>query len=437
MHRHSKKLLFGLLPAMILGGSRTIAGTLPSIPLREIDIVSAGAVPDGMTSCTSAIRNAIEKTRDAGGGRVMVPAGRFLTGPITLYSNIDLHLAKDAILLMDPTAFPAVNNERPAMIHAGKAHDIRLSGEGTIDGQGEVWWKPFREEKAKGVKDAPRRPQLISFNQCERLEVRGITTLNPPNTHYSIKQCGDVTIKDITATAPNDSPNTDALNLSGVRNVLITGCNISTGDDNIVLLCSAAKEPGVPEVENVTIRDCKLGFGHGLSIGSYTSGGVRNVTAENISFDGTTSGIRMKAWRDRGGVVEGIHYRNITMRGVRYPVFISSYYPQEPAGPAKDLPANGATKNPVWRNIEISDVTISGSKNSIILWGLPDEPITNVSLKNIKASSQVGALVFHAKGIDFSGVEIASVEGSPLRLFDAKISGMTGTETKGEEVKFK
>ena len=144
----------------------------------------------------------------------------------------------------------------------------------------------------------------------------------------------------------------------------------------------------------------------------------------------------MKAWRDRGGVVEGIHYRNITMRNVRNPIFISSYYPREPLGPAQDLPANGASQNPVWRDIEISDVTISDCKNSIILWGLPDEPITRLTLKNIKVSAAVGARVFHAKDISFSGVEITPVKGSALEVFDAMVNGMTGTQTTGEGLKF-
>lgn len=411
----------------------------PAIGKAETDITRFGAVADGVTVCSAAIQKAIDETAAKGGGRVTVPKGNFVSGPIVLTSKIDFHFADGAVLRMgdNPDLFPPVKNNRPAFISAEKSHDIRLSGNGVIDGQGASWWKVFLEEKAGKVQGAPRRPQLIAFKDCERLEVEGITTLNPPNTHYSFKQCKDIVVRNITATAPDDSPNTDALNLNGVKNVLVTGSNISTGDDNIVLLCGAATQPGEPEVENITIRDCKLGFGHGLSIGSYTSGGVRNVTAENITFDGTTSGIRMKAWRDRGGVVEGIRYRNITMKNVKYPVFISSYYPKEPAGPAADLPANGASKNPVWKDIEISDVRISDCKNSIILWGLPDEPIRSVSLKNVTVSAQVGAMVFHAKDIALSGVRITPAEGPELQTFDSQVTGMKASGISGEHVKFK
>lgn len=411
----------------------------PVIGKAETDITRFGAVADGKTPCTAAIQKAIDETAAKGGGRVIVPKGHFLSGPIVLTSKIDLHFADGAVLRMgeNPDLFPPVKNNRPALISAEKAHDIRISGNGVVDGQGASWWKVFREEKAGNVQGAPRRPQLIAFKDCERLEVDGVTTLNPPNTHYAIKLCKDIVIRNITATAPDDSPNTDALNLNSVKNVLITGSNISTGDDNIVLLCGAASKPGEPEVENISIRDCKLGHGHGLSIGSYTSGGVKNVTAENITFDGTTSGIRMKAWRDRGGVVEDIHYRNITMRGVTYPIFISSYYPKEPAGPATDQPAKGASKNPLWKNIEISDVTITDSRNSIILWGLPDQPIDGISLKNVTASAKAGALVFHAKDIQFSNVRITPSEGPELQTYNSKVTGMKAAEISGERVKFK
>jgi polygalacturonase len=370
---------------------------------------------------------------------VVIPKGVFVSGPIVLTSRIDLHLADGAVLRMsdDRSLYPVTKNNRAAFISANKASDIRLSGNGIIDGQGESWWKTYIEEKAAGSKDAPRRPQLIAFKDCQRVEVEGVTTLNPPNTHYSFKQCEDLAIRNVKATAPDDSPNTDALNLSNVKNVLITGSSISTGDDNIALLCGAAKTGGVPEVENVVIRDCVMGFGHGISIGSYTSGGVRNVTVENVTFDGTTSGIRMKSDRSRGGVVEGIRYRGITMKNVRYPVFITSYYPKPPETPAADRPFKGKPLLPVWRDIVIENVAVTDSKNSIVFWGLPEQAIENITLKNVKISASAGAMVFHARNIRFSNVEIVPGAGLPLRIHNAEVHGMTGVELASERVKFK
>jgi polygalacturonase len=436
-----RAFLLAAISGCLLPGASPAAG--PAMPVRAPEIPAltrkVGAVPDEGTTATAAIQKALDAVRDAGGGRVDIPEGRFLCGPLVLGSKSELHLAKGAVLVMsDKEAdFPAGPKGRPAFITARDAHDIRLSGEGTIEGQGERWWKVFLDEKDRGTKDAPRRPQLIAFQHCERVEVEGITTVDPPNTHYSFKDCKELAVRGVKALAPDESPNTDALNLSGVRNVLIQGCHISTGDDNIVLLCGAAREEGVPEVENVVIRDCTLGFGHGLSIGSYTSGGVRNVTVENITFDGTTSGIRMKAWRDRGGVVEDIRYRDITMRNVRFPVSITSYYPKPPAHPSQDHPPEGHKLNPVWRDISIENLTVTDSKNSIILWGLPDEPITGVAMKNVKMSTAAGALVFHARDIDLGGVEIQAGAGPALRHFDAEIKGLNGEKCDDMPVKFK
>jgi polygalacturonase len=411
---------------------------LPSIPNRTVDITQYGAKPDGVTMSTGGIQKAIDAAGNAGGGRVVVPAGRFLSGPLTLPSNTDLHLERGAVLAMSPRPedFPVAGGNAASFITVDRAHDVRLSGEGTIDGQGKTWWKAFLAGKAAGVTSAPRRPQLIYISRCQRVEIEGITTLNPPNTHCSIRQSADITVHGFTASAPGNSPNTDALNLSVVKNVLIEDCSIATGDDNIVLLCDRTYDPSGVGVENVTIRNCRLGVGHGLSIGSFTAGGVRNVLVDNIAFDGTISGIRLKASRDRGGVVQGITYRNISMRNVRYPIYISSYYPREPAGPAEDLPVKG-NRVPVWQDITIRDLTATGAKTATILWGLPDAPISGVTYQNVHIAAQDGALLFHAKDISFLDAEFKVPAGPSLQLYDATVTGMQGVLFSGTAANFR
>lgn len=411
-----------------------------SLPLRaaaDHDITRYGAVAGSGASCDDAIRKAVDAAA-SDGGRVVVPAGRFVSGPIRLMAKVEFHLAEGSILAMsdDPTRFPVSGNGRPAFLSAENRAGIRITGKGVIDGQGASWWKAFLDEKRAGMKNAPRRPQLIAFKNCQQVTVEDITTLNPPNTHYSFKNCQDLTIRGIRAEAPDESPNTDALNLSNVRDVVIENCSISTGDDNIVLLCSPGKDPSRAEVENITIRNCKLGFGHGLSIGSHTGGGVRNVLAENITFDRTTSGIRMKAGRDRGGVVEGIRYRNITLRDVRFPIHITSYYPKTPEHPSLDLPSAVAKRIPVWRNIVIEDVTISNCPNSIVLWGLPGEPIRDVCFRNLKVNSKSGARIYHADGVTFTNSFITPETGPPLRIHKAGVEGITGVEETDKKIRF-
>jgi len=404
---------------------------------EDHDITRYGAVAGSNAPCEAAIQKAVDAAA-TDGGRVVVPVGRFVAGPIRLKSKMEFHISEGSVLAMsdDPAKFPVSGNGRPAFLAAEKCSGIRITGKGVIDGQGAGWWKVFLEGKKAGKNDAPRRPQLIAFKNCQQVAVEDITTLNPPNTHYSFKSCRGLTIRGIRAEAPDDSPNTDALNLSNVRDVVIENCSISTGDDNIVLLCGQGKDPARPEVENVTIRNCKLGFGHGLSIGSYTGGGVRNVLAENITFDRTTSGIRMKAGRDRGGVVEGIRYRNITLREVRYPIHITSYYPKPPAHPSMDLPQGGTNHKPVWRNIVIDDATISNCPNSIVLWGLPDEPIRDVTFRNLKVSAKSGARVYHAKDVTFTDSAITPEAGPPLRTHNAEVVGLESVEETDTNIRF-
>jgi len=410
----------------------TVPPARPNIPGKIFRITEFGAKAEPTRNNAAAIQQAIDTAVARGGGCVVIPAGKFMSGPIQLQSRIELHLEAGSTLLMSPNFddFPVQNQRRQNFISAKDASDLRISGPGTIDGQGAAWWKAFRLEKNSGSAGA-RRPQLIYLEHCQRIELVGFSTLNPPNTHCSLPGSKDLTIEQVTLTAPGDSPNTDAINLSSVQNVVISHCHISTGDDNIVLLGSGNNDPAAPGVKNVLIHDCQLGVGHGLSIGSFTSAGVQNVRAENLTFDGTTSGLRMKAWRDRGGLVKNITYRNITMQNVRYPIFLSSYYPRLPKGPADDLPANGQNKVPEWRDISMEDVTISHARYAAIIWGLPDRLIENLTLKNVKASADLGAVVFHAQAT-FENVEIVPANGPALQTDDARVKGMEGTPFQGD-----
>lgn len=407
----------------------TATSGLPVISEKTFTVTDFGAVGDGATMNTDAFHAAIEACTRAGGGRIVVPEGMYVAGPFELESNMTLHLAKGAILMMSqrPEDYPVAERERRGFISATDAHDVQITGEGTIDGQGQPWWDAFRAIKGTPAeKSQPRRPQMIVFTRSERVRIAGIRTINPPNTHCSLRQCREVTIEGVTMLAPDDSPNTDALNLN-VRDAVIRNCHIATGDDNIVFLGSTPAKDGGPAVENVLVKDCTLGVGHGLSFGSYTSGGIRNITVENVSFDGTTSGIRMKAARGRGGPVENLTFRNVTMKNVKYPIFLSSYYPKEPKRPDEDEGEAVEGKTPLWRNITIENGAISGCPNSITIWGLPEQPINGVTFRNLSISSERGALVYHAKDVRFESVELHAAKGPALTTFKAEVEGMAAT----------
>jgi len=421
-----------ILPLLISGLAAEppkITAKAPAIPQRSFSITDFGAVGDGTTMNTAAFHTAIDACAKAGGGSIVVPAGSFLTAPFELQSAMDLHLMKGATVKMSPRVedYPVTKHDRLSFITATEAKDVQISGEGTIDGQGEAWWAAILKAKGTAASTAePRRPQMIAFTRCERVKLEGVTTLNPPNTHCSLRQCKEVTIEGLTMLAPADAPNTDALNLN-IRNAVIRDCQISTGDDNIVFLASTSNKEGTPAVENVAVSNCKLGTGHGLSFGSYTSGGIRNVTVDHVSFEGTTSGIRLKAARDRGGLVENLLFKEITMKNVKYPIYVTSYYPKEPSRPDEDASQPIGAQTPQWRNITIEDGTISDCPNSIVLWALPEQPVTGFTLRNLRITSERGAVVYYAKDVRFENVDLHVEKGAALTTFDAQVEGMEAT----------
>ncbi|OAM87219.1 hypothetical protein AW736_24975 [Termitidicoccus mucosus] len=402
------------------------APLLPEIPARVFLVADYGAKGDGAAHDTVAIQKAIDDAVQKGGGRIVFAEGVYLSGPLRIGSRIELHFAKGATLRLIGRVpdFPEERGRYLSFFSADKAADIKISGGGVIDGQGAPWWKDYR---AKNL--TARRPQIFYFTDCERVLFEGITVLNPPNTHMALRLCKDVTIRGITLEAPDDSPNTDGINISG-KNYLVAGCKISTGDDNVVILTPSSKGWRMPVCENFVIRDCAFGFGHGMSIGSFTGGGVRNVLVENCSFDGTTAIVRMKAARGRGGMVEQITYRNITGRGAKYPVFISSYYPKEPKHPALDTDAGESAATPRWKSILLENITVTGARNSVILWGVPAQTMSDITLRNVRIESEEGAKVYNAKKVVFEQVEINSARKPVLALFRAEVSGMTGVEVE-------
>ena len=390
--------------------ARALEPASPRIPEREFKAADLGVRAGAAGLVTEALQKAIDHVAAAGGGRLVIEAGEYVSGPIVLPGEFDLHLAKGATLKMlsREADYPSEGSSYRNFISAANVHDLRISGEGVIDGQGEAWWREVRAGTLK-----LRRPQMITMERCERVELTGFTTRNPPNTHMSLRLCREVRIAGCTLDAPGDAYNTDGINISA-RNCLITGCHISTGDDNIAILTHSAKDWQMPICEHFVIRDCTFGFGHGVSIGSFTSGGVRDVLVEQCSFEKTTAGIRMKAGRDRGGVVEDIVYRKLTMHGVKYPIYIASYYPKDPREPGDDAAAAITATTPHCRRIRIEDLAVTDAENSIILWGVPEQPIEAIRISNATFSCVRGAKLFNVDGYALENVSITPAKGATI-----------------------
>ncbi|MEO6522802.1 MAG: glycosyl hydrolase family 28 protein [Mucilaginibacter sp.] len=393
---------------------------LPVIPSSVYNIKDDGAVGDNKTLNTEAIQKALDKARSTG-GKVLIPPGEFLCGPLKIYSKTELEIAKGATLRLrnDMESFPAANGRYLNFIDISKATDIKISGGGTIDGQGEPWWKAT-EAKTLTL----RRPQIVYIEGTQRVEISGVTFLNPPNTHVSLKSCTDVYIRDITIQAPANSHNTDGINISA-KNCTIEHCTINTGDDNIAVnFGNKQQSENDPEVKNMVIKNCTFGYGHGLSIGSYTSGGLTGLFVSDCTFDGTTSGIRIKTARGRGGILDNVNYQNITIKNSRYPIFISEYYPREPKTPQEDVITTTGDHNPVYKNILLKNITVTNSQEGLILWGIPESPVQRVRFENVQISAKFGAQIYNAAKVEFVNSAISAGSGEKVRSYQSSITGL-------------
>jgi polygalacturonase len=396
---------------------------------KEFNITEYGAVGDGVADETSAVSRAIYAASINGGGTVVVPKGRFLIGPIKLLSDINLHLDKDAVLLVknDIASFPMANYRYQDVITADAGtHDIAITGEGTIDGQGQPWWDVYRKKRPDepaDTKKLPHRPHLIVFDRCQRILISGVHLQNSPNFHFVPQDCDDLTVEDVTITAPERAPNTDALDPSGHR-MFFTRLTIDVGDDNFAFKAMHRRADGSPSVQDVLITDCTMKHGHGLSIGGQTPGGMENLVVRNCTFEDTDAGIRMKANRGYGGLVRGLFYENLTMKRVKAPILITAYYPTIPADVATDPAQPVDARTPIWKDIVIKNVTITDSPEAGRILGLAEMHVENVRLENVRISAKKGMRIVNADGIHFVDSSIVAESGPATIVQNAKVEGL-------------
>jgi polygalacturonase len=378
----------------------------PTFPAREFDISRYGAVRDRDADATAAIRAAISACHDAGGGRVIVPAGRFVTGPIVLRSNVNLHLAKDAVVAFsqDPRAYLPVVFTRyegvelmnySPFIYAFEQENIAITGSGTLDGQaGDSHWWPWRAEAIKpgasrdrlfemgrrGVPVADRvfgdgnwmRPVFVQPYRCRRILIEGVTILNSPMWELNPVLCTNVTVRDVTIRS--HGPNNDGCDPESCSDVLIEGCTFDTGDDCIALK-SGRNNDGRrlhAPIENVVIRDCRMRDGHGgVVIGSEISGGARYIFAERCHMDSPRLDrvLRFKSNAERGGVIEHVAMRNVTVGEVAEAIVAADFYYEE---------GDTGGFTPMLRDVDVRNVTSQKSKYVFFLKGYDRSPVSEV-----------------------------------------------------------
>jgi polygalacturonase len=401
-----------------------VSVALPDIPAN---LVTLRAVGDGKTDDTAAFLRALAALDAKGGGRLEVPAGRFLIHPVTLISRLDLHLDSGATLLMDdnPADYiqPGVRNRQ--CISAVNCHDIAITGSGTIDGQGASWWPRYVKSYVPppGTPPPMHRPYMVTFTGCMRVLVEGVTLTNSPSFHLVPAQCRDVTVRNVKILAPEKAPNTDGMDPSG-WNFHIVGCAFDVGDDCIALKPAGRIEPDRPSCRNFLIEQCTFRHGHGMSIGGQTPGGLDGMVVRDCTFDGTQAGIRMKAPRGNGGLVENVTYDRLTMKNVKVPILITSYYPRIPADPAQDPSQAVDSLTPIWRHIRISNVTSTDSPSAGRIIGLPEMPVSDIVLTNVVIDADKGLQVVNARDIRFVNSRITPKTGPSLLPQSADVTGL-------------
>jgi polygalacturonase len=380
-----------------------------------------GAKADGTTKDTAAIQSAIDACATKGGGTVQLTVGTYLSAPIVLKSNITLQLDKGATLLGSPdhADYPAkIEFRLPAaqgLVSATNAENVAITGEGTIDGQGESWWNMIRGVHDAGVMGNPHpRPRLVVFDHCKHVRIEGVTIQNSPFWQLVPYYCDDVLIRNVRILAPYPSPNTDAVDPFSSSNVRIDHLYADTGDDNIAIKSGAIDSPGGDDpVRDITITDCTFKHGHGLSIGSELAGGAHNILAERIHFDGSDNGIRVKANRDRGNDVSNLVFRDIDMKDVKNPLVISEYYPRILPPPGDVAPAPVTRLTPHFHNIVFQNVTATGGAMAGAIVGLPEAPVTDIVLQNVNLSGDKGLTIGYAT-VTGQNVKVAAAQGDAI-----------------------
>jgi polygalacturonase len=415
------------------------------IPKYIFDVREFGAKGDGKTIDTKSIQAAVDACAKVGGGKVVIPAGKFLSGPIMLKSNMEFEVVAGGTLVGSANFedYPTMQGrweglERTmfASLLTGEGlENISIAGQGTLDGQGALWWDAHRKtlamrramdlldrepENPAGAPLKWPRPRMIYLSKSKNILVRGLTLINSPSWNIHPVLCENMRIDGVSIINPGDSPNTDGIDPDSCRNVRISNCYITTGDDCIIIKSGYKHIPGKPygPSENIVVTNCVFGQGHcGVGVGSETAGGVRNVAISNCICDGTTSGLRFKTARSRGETVEDIRATNVVMRGIKdAAIFVGMFY--DNGDKLHALPVNEFT--PTFRNFHFSDIVVSGAKSAISVEGLLENPVQSLSVRNMVATSTTGVSVSGVRGASFENIRINPDGGSPFSFKDAE-----------------
>jgi len=365
----------------ILVGAICLLAGGPAIAAEELyDVRDYGAKPDGKSLCTTSIQKAIDACSQSGGGTVYLPAGTFLSGTIYFKSGVTLRLAAGSTLLgsKDLKDYPPTvqafrsytdNYTDKSLIYGENLERIAITGSGTIDGQGGSFKGPYKV-----------RPYIIRFIQCRNVTVKDVTIKDSPMWVQHYLACDDVRITGITVRSLVNH-NNDGINIDSCRRVIISDCNIESGDDAIVLKSTSARI-----CRDVVVSNCILSSRcNALKMGTESNGGFKNIVMTGCSiYDTRLAGIALEIVD--GGTMDRVVISNITMNNVGAPIFVRLGNRARPF--KKDMET---TTIGVMRNITISNIEATGANpTGCAISGLPEAKIENVTLSNVRLSFEGG-----------------------------------------------
>ena len=410
----------------------------PAFPKRDFLLTDYGANRNGQTLNTASFQQAIKACSAAGGGRVIVPAGEWLTGPIELLSHVELHLEKGALIRLsrDHSLYPPIGNKGAiaSPVYSIGQEDIAITGEGVIDGAGETW-RPVKKQKmtdaqwqgllsSGGVlspdgqiwwpgkecmENDGRRPYMVAFTNCRRILIRDVTLRNSPKFVFYPSHCTDITMDHAHIYNEWWAQNGDGIDISACKRVIVYACTVNAGDDGICMKSSGASPEG-PALEDIIVAGCTVYRAHGgFVIGSNTDGGVHDVFVSDCQFIGTDVGLRFKSNMGRGGLVKNIFIRDIAMRDiVREAVLFDTYYEDVPAGATRknDHPTD---KTPEFRDFHLSHLRCQGAATAISITGLPQMPVSAIYFDGVDISANKPVVAKDTRDIHYHEVKINGV----------------------------
>ena len=442
------------------------------IPDYTVTLTDFGAVGDGQTDCSEAFAAAIKHLKKQGGGHLIVPDGKWFTGPIKLISNFDLHLADNATIIFSPNKELYVqpsdtlrdgNKKCYALIHGSKLENVAITGYGTLDGQG-IYWRPVKQKKVNeelweellamggkvmadgssknwkiwypfglkkeynvpniasdAVTQEKMRPHLVNITDSKNVLIEHVHLLNSPKFHLVPTRIQNLIIDGVNIRCPHWAQNGDAMDPGNVQVALIVNCNISCGDDGICMKGGVGQK-GVeagPQRDFLICNDTVYRAHGGFVIGSEFSGGMQRLVVKDCRFEGTDIGCRFKSAPGRGGWCEDIYCYDIIMKDIVESAFlIQSGYADRGAGVSATDKDNKDAFFPDWSNITFRNITCIGSKQAVDIQGFKGKPVHNVLFDNVTViGNKGGAKIEWAEDIKFVN---CNINPKPMPIEDYK-----------------